>query len=164
MRPPASTNSRMPYMTGIRAFAASSTRRSRYVIKTKSRMTTRPSSCSRLAESNIASTSPGPWIPRHDLDAQLAPHHLDVLQHRHVDGIRRVGHDRDARRARNDLLQELEQLADGLLGQKRGARDVAAGPREARDQLDPDRVADPHEDDGNARRGALGRQGTRRTP
>jgi hypothetical protein len=60
--------------------------------------------------------------------------------------------------ARQQLAQQGETLSVDLRASKGKAGDIAAGPRQARDETAADRIAGGTNDDGDGGRGVLGRQ------
>src|SRR5262249_19241801 len=68
----------------------------------------------------------------------------------------RIDEHGDTSRARHHLTQEFKPLCGQLTTEKIDPCQVAARPREARDQAQPDRVLGDDKDDGNCRGGGLG--------
>jgi hypothetical protein len=72
--------------------------------------------------------------------------------------IGRIDQHRHARRSEHQLTQQFHPLCHQLGTEKLDPRQVSARSSEARDEIEPNRVFDDCEDDGDRRSGSLGRQ------
>ena len=106
------------------------------------------------------SNSAGPrasaiWRP----ELQLRRRRLGLSQRLRLEhGVRGIPQHPHSRRLGTQLTDQLELLADDVGGVGRAARDIAARPREARDQAGPHRISHTHHHDGDGARRLLRRQ------
>ena len=96
-----------------------------------------------------------PDVEREDFEAECAGCRLDLAQLQRRKGTREIGKDSKSAQTRNNLAQELESLPGSIGPLTRYAGNVAARPRQGRDEAAADRIARRREHDRDHRRGLL---------
>src|SRR5215467_3934560 len=164
MRPPASTSARCVNIDGSRFLVARSASRARWAMYVGSVTTKTAPTCSLVIVAKAPSKSPRPAGPdRQKRQPQRPRCCLDVVQNERMGGASRVREDGHAPDLGDRFPEQLQVFAEDIRGDAvRHSGDVSAWTRETRNEPEPDRIRKTYADDGNRRRGALGRQGPRR--
>ena len=145
--PPASTCSRKPCMVGSRALRAKVLMRIRLVVTSGSPQTYSASALALSASKAGPISSGSPDFQRGDIEAERASRGLSLTHFQHGGGIADIDQDRQPVETGDNLAQKFEALASKfscLVGQ---AGDIAAWPRQARDEVVGNRISRLREHD-----------------